>query len=305
MCRKSSLLRLVNNLASQDRIPDEVIIVEAGGIGWTEDMVPKQLHLEYIFIDAKGSSLAEARDIGRINADGEILIFLDDDVVLPTNYVSEALKALENCDGTMGVGGTYRDSAPATRKYWKTAIGRLLGIYSNGRQNKILRSGWADYVRGPYADKVTSADWLFGCNWAIKARAFQNEKVTIETNLARWSFLEDVILGHRLVSAYGDCLKILPNLEVLHDPITTSGAITPETVRMRIVYRYVFWRYELCNNISRHQFSYCLGMFANTILMLMQRPTLNVLYECISSYYYIMKTPPSSYQECNIFIFRH
>jgi hypothetical protein len=304
MNRPPSLLRLTKNLVAQHLIPNEVIIVEAGGISWTQTMVPNVPHMDYIFIDAKDTSLAEAREIGRISAKNEVLIFLDDDVILPKSYVSDVLKALSAGDETIGVGGAYRDSGHVEKKSWKTAIGRILGIYSDGQKNKILKSGWADYVRGPFAGEVTSADWLFGCNWAVKAKAFQDGKVKIETNLARWSFLEDVILGHRLVAAYGDCLKIIPSLEVVHDPMTTSGEISPETVRMRIVYRYVFWRHELHNGDTRPKLAYFFGMLANTILMVTQRPTFGVLLHCFHSYKYILLYQPKSYQVCNDFIFK-
>ena len=304
MNRPPSLLRLAKNLVAQDLIPNEVVVVEAGGFSWAQAMLPDDPHMDYIFIDAKDTSLSQARELGRVSAKNEILIFLDDDVILPKSYISDVIKALSADDGTIGVGGAYRDTGHVQKKGWKTAIGRILGIYSNGQKNKILKSGWADYVRGPVASEVTSADWLFGCNWAVKAQAFQDENVKIETNLARWSFLEDVILGHRLVVAHGDCLKIIPSLGVVHDPMTTSGEITPETVRMRIVYRYVFWRHELHNDDTRPKLAYFFGMLANTILMVTQRPTFGVLGQCLRSYKFILSNQPKSYQECNDFIFK-
>lgn len=304
MNRPPTLLRLTKNLVTQDLIPNEIIIVEAGGFIWTQTMVPNDPDMDYVFIDAKDTSLSQARELGRVSAKNEILIFLDDDVILPKSYISDVIKALSEDDGTLGVGGAYRDTGVAKKKSWKTAIGRILGIYSDGKKNKILKSGWADYVRGSYTDKVSSADWLFGCNWAVKAQAFQDENVKIEINLARWSFLEDVILGHRLVVAHGDCLKIIPSLGVVHDPMTTSGEITPETVRMRILYRYVFWRHELHNDYSRPKVAYFFGMLANTILMISQSPKFSVFLQCLYSYKYILLNKPKSYRACNDFIFK-
>lgn len=304
MNRPFSLTRLLTNVANQDVLPDEVIIIEAGGYQWSDTTLPNDSYIEYILIDAIGASLSEARELGRVKAKNEILIFLDDDIIIPRNYISEVYKAFSANRSIIGVGGIYRDYNSADRKAWKTAIGRILGIYSDGQRNKILKSGWADYVRDPFTKNVTSAEWLFGCNCAIKAQAFDDKNVRIETSLARWSFLEDVIHGHRLVVAYGDCLRILPSLEVVHDPIVTSGAITPETVRMRIVYRYIFWRYELHKDGTRPKFAYFLGMLANTILMATQAPSVDVLTQCIRSYMYILLKKPQSYQACNEFIFQ-
>ena len=299
--RKSLLKRLIKNLTLQEYIPDEVIIVEAGEIDWTSEMFTKSM-MNINFIKARKTSLSEAREIERKASKNELLIFLDDDIILPENYINTAREFLTKNDKILGVGGIYEEKNSLKEKKWKKVIGRMLGIYSNGSQNKILKSGWADYVRGDFIKKETSAEWLFGCNWAIKAKAFHHEKVKIETNLAQWSFLEDVIIGYRLINNYGDCLKLLPRLKVHHDPLKSSGEISSETIKMRILYRFVFWKYEL-NTQRKNTFSFLLGMIANTLLMINQRPSFNTIFQCFYAYYLILITPPKSYKACNDFIF--
>ena len=92
--REQSLLRLLENISLQDLIPDEILIIEAGNTTWNIDLVPKIPKVNYIFINAMGTSLTEAREKGRSFARNEILIFLDDDVILPNNYISNVLNAL-------------------------------------------------------------------------------------------------------------------------------------------------------------------------------------------------------------------
>ena len=93
MNRPSSLLRLIKNLVNQNLIPNEVIIVEAGGFKWTQAMVQNDPCMDYVFIDARDTSLSQARELGRVSAANEILIFLDDDVILPKSYISECNKS--------------------------------------------------------------------------------------------------------------------------------------------------------------------------------------------------------------------
>ena len=302
--REQLLLRLLENIGLQDLIPDEILIVEAGNTNWNIDLVPKIPKVNYKFINAIGTSLTEAREKGRSFAHNEILIFLDDDVILPNNYISNVLNALSKSDNTLGVGGVYEEKGFSNRKSWKTIVGRILGIYSDGKRNKILKSGWADYVREPFSEEITSADWLFGCNWAVKAEIFEDKRVKIETELAKWSFLEDIILGNRIVSVYGNCLKILPSLKVLHAPASTSGEISPETIRMRILYRFVFWKYELNFKSIQSNFLFFLGMVANFILMFNQKPSLQTIHECLKSYFYVFLYSPKSYGACKSFIFK-
>lgn len=303
MGRRSSVLRLIRNLHSQECLPQEIIIIEAGNTAWDNLLVSEFQKINFVLIHAEKTSLAEARDIGRKRSSGDIITFLDDDIIMPYSYIADTKRILTQDDSLIAIGGAYIDKGIVSKKSWKTLVGRILGIYSNGKRNRILSSGWADYVRNENLQTPSSADWLFGCNWSIKAKAFENKNIKIETTLARWSFLEDVILGHRLITQYGNCLKIIPSLEVIHDPIETSGTITKETIRMRILYRYVFWRYELFKDSRPPRIKFFLGMLANTLLMLGQKPSISTMQNCLISYGFIFFNSPTSYADCNKFIF--
>lgn len=301
MGRYNSLLRLLDNLVRQSCLPEEVIVIEASGFDWRETQY--SFPFDFSVIYAEGISLSEARECGRLQAAGDVYIFLDDDVIIPNDYVEIVKQTLSLHPAINGVGGIYREVMPENQPLWKTIIARALGIVGDGTMNKVLESGWGDNVRNKATETETYAHWLFGCNWAVRSSVFQHPEVKIETRLRKWSFLEDLIFGHRLTKNLGLSLKILPKLAVIHDPDLSSGELSAETIRMRFVYRYVFWKVEVVNRSFLGKINFARGMLATTLLVLKEERSVKTLVECVLSIYFILFRQPQNYTDCNEFIF--
>ncbi|MFA6279875.1 MAG: glycosyltransferase [Bdellovibrionales bacterium] len=300
MNRKVTLLRLMDNLVAQTNRPDEVIVVEAGGGTWSPDEVPSALRAGFNVLYAKGEALAVSRDKGQQAATGDVLFFLDDDIVMPNTYVAQALAYLAANPSVMAVGGAYVDKDAPDRADSKHLFARLMGIHGDGHANRLLPSGWTDYVRGLYAQEVSEAEWLFGCNSVVRATAFP--KAQFATGMAAWSFLEDVFFGRSLMKNFGLCLRVLPSLRVIHDPPSSGGRISPATLRMRVLYRYILWREHVAKNL-KSRFMFALGMLANLLLMIKQEKRFWVVPESLKATLFIIKNPNLSWEEANEFIF--
>ena len=298
-----TLKNLFQSLSEQTTLPDEIILIEAGDALHQKEAFPENLQHKLQIYYAPKESLAASRERGRKSATGDILLFLDDDIILPKHYIESALNHLSNNPKVMAVGGLYCDDSTVNRRKWSIAIGRVLGIYSGGSSNRILMSGWTDYVRNKYANTITIAEWLFGCNWVIRAKTFDHNDVRIESQLAAWSFLEDVILGFHITKAYGKCMHLLPDLGVIHAPNNSSGRITATTLRMRILYRYIFWRECLKDGSIKSNARFYLGMLANLLLMLKQEKNFWVVAESIKTYSFLRNHPKINWELANEFIF--
>lgn len=301
--RRGCMLRLLRNLAEQTLLPDEIILTEVGTSHWSEDDAPLILRERFKVFYGPNESTTVTRDRGRKAASGDLLFFFDDDVVIPTTYIADAVAYLIANEDVIGIGGGYVDDTTRNRSTISIAIGRLFGIYANGSCNRILKSGWADYVRPPFAREITHAQWLFGCNYVIRANAFKNPKIKHETQMATWSFLDDVLLGSNLTKVFGDCLRILPSLEVVHAPVSSSGKISRATLRMRILYRWILWRDHLVGVCQRSSSAFFWGMVANLLLMLKQERKFWVFVESLKTYCHIIKTPQMDWKKANEFIF--
>jgi GT2 family glycosyltransferase len=299
--RKATMRRLLECIAAQTIPVGQLIMIEGGQTVWTAEDLPAALRTVSQIVYSPAISLAGARALGQRHATGDVLVFFDDDILIESNYIEHVLCHLRRDSKVMAVGGPYRDRCLDQRRGSTLLVGRLLGIYADGRRNRLLRSGWADYARGPGLADPTSAEWLFGCNFAIRATAFP--ALPFEEKMAAWSFLEDVFLGQHLQKLFGDCIRLIPTLEVLHDPPGSSGAISPATLRMRILYRYMLWRDHVRPRYPLSHLSFMLGMFANLLLMLKQEKRTWVIPECGRSLLYILKNIDMNWDQANAHVF--
>ena len=115
--------KLLDNLLQQTRQPDEIIIVDAGEDKvelLTDRYADKFSDIKY-YHTAKG--LTRQRNFGIDRADGDIIGFFDDDVILDPDYLMEIITAFHGNDQVGGATGyIYPDQDQGTflsRTYMK------------------------------------------------------------------------------------------------------------------------------------------------------------------------------------------
>jgi GT2 family glycosyltransferase len=105
--RASELIKCVGAVLSQTNLPEELIIVDQSILS-QEEMLRNNFDWErtkLIFIwDKNLSGLTEARNLGIERASGDIVLFLDDDVILEPRYIA-AILDVYNKDSTKKIGG--------------------------------------------------------------------------------------------------------------------------------------------------------------------------------------------------------
>lgn len=95
--RANNLVYVLNALTTQSYSQFEVIIADDGSTDNTKDVVESfrdRLNIRYAYCgENKGFRAARTRNIGLSKARGKIIVFLDSDVVVPSNYIEEHIKA--------------------------------------------------------------------------------------------------------------------------------------------------------------------------------------------------------------------
>ncbi len=93
--RKKSLLRTLDSLARQTYPISsfEVLVVDDGSTDGTEDVIQEPLPIVLQYVYQVNSGGAVARNRGASEARGDLLIFLDDDMTLLSDYVAALAKA--------------------------------------------------------------------------------------------------------------------------------------------------------------------------------------------------------------------
>jgi glycosyltransferase involved in cell wall biosynthesis len=99
----ATISRSLESALSQSRPPDEVVVVDGSSVDGTKDILRKY---PVKIVEELGLGFGHARNVGLINASGDIVFFLDSDCYAEPLWIQNALKALQNPEITAITGPT-------------------------------------------------------------------------------------------------------------------------------------------------------------------------------------------------------
>lgn len=259
--RSSDLRRCLASVASLNKSFDEIIIVEQGDLKATQDLLAQftTLNIRLYFNAVK--SLTVARNFAVKKSIGDILFFVDDDTQLDKNYVQVAHDYFHNNPTVMGISGKVRS---AHGKFSiKNTIYRALSLIfltNSYQKNKILKSGGnGSGLR--YKNKLhpLPPQWLPGCHCAYRRRVFA-DGISFNQRFMRWAFGEDVMFSYQIYLLYGkNSLQYVPTFELLHYKSDDCSISYEGTVKMMIIYRFIFWHKFVYQDKTLNLYCYLYG----------------------------------------------
>jgi glycosyltransferase involved in cell wall biosynthesis len=284
--RPNQIKNLLDSLLTNTVLPDEVIVVEQGDVEElkkTTNFYQGRFPIKTFFQEEKSASTARARGVKESR--GEVLVFLDDDMTVGADFLEVVRNYLSDNPLVLGLTGSYMKEEPA----WtlKRIIGVLFGVYSWQSRNVILPSGCNDYIRSKNLNKVQSVEWLYGGNMILRRSLF-DEGFQFNPNFKKWSFGEDVMLTYKIYKKYPNSLYYLPQLVVKHNHATENKMLNEEVIRMKIIYRYIFWRQEVYNGKPLRFLAYVWSQIGLIGLDLLLYPSIKTFKAQIKSYLYII-----------------
>jgi len=200
--RAEDLRSTVNDLVAQTRRPDEILIVDQSTIpSFEPDSVP--IPVNYIHApDVSGAAVA--RNVAMDRALGDLLVFLDDDVILEPQYIDEIVRAYTpEIAGVSGIITNY-SVPPVSRRLFEMLFVR--GAFSDDRQPIYW---YANRLRFKGPQKVRQ----FGCGvMSFRAEVLRN--LRFDPHLTGGSLAEDIDFCARLPR--GSKLVIAPNARLIH-----------------------------------------------------------------------------------------
>lgn len=112
-CNRASYLdRLLESIAAQERLPDEVLVVINGADDETDEVVRRHrssfqaLSVPFDDIDRSGDlNLPAGRNVALARASGDVLCFLDDDTVAEPTWLQGIERGYRFADDVAAVGG--------------------------------------------------------------------------------------------------------------------------------------------------------------------------------------------------------
>ena len=278
----------INNLT----IPfEEIIIVEQGDFERTQAIQRKFLDLNIKIYFCATRSLAVARNTGIKKASGEFIFFLDDDAEINKDYTKVAVEYFERYPKAMGLTGYINEKNTGRISYIlhiKTFFRVIIRIYwlQSFSGIKIARSGAGMYPI--MTKKLQQAECLFGCQMVFRKKIL-DKGFRFNENFIGWSFGEDAMMSYQVYKYCGDgSLLYVPQLKITHFNSQEISIPSISVVRMKIIYRFIFWKQEVYNDSLINLLCYIHSQIGFTIFHL-EKSNLDFIKAIFASYLFIHK----------------
>ncbi len=216
--RQYNLSELFDSILRQTITPIEVIVVDDHTPNDTIKKVCEEYELKFekINIDLKyirnprERSAAIARNVGIENSTGEIILFLDSDMILYPEFIEKTLEVFKNNPNALGVQGWI-----ITNIEYNKTVYYLKNLFNSIFYLDKYSKNSCKYKTYPsMLTKIINCTTMHGGCMAFK-RNILNE-FRFDENLKKYSFHEDVLLSHSIFQKYPNSLFITPYAKIIH-----------------------------------------------------------------------------------------
>lgn len=270
--RFHDIIKCIESILVQTLLPDEIVIVDSSDTTELRSKLDMYCNKStFGYIHAK-LSLTQARNVGIKESTGDIIIFLDDDVVLDRDYIKEIMHVFNNDLGKKvgGVTGNIMAKPKIQNRLFEYSIrsnvGHIfatiffLGKYSDG---KFRPSGWPTFTR---SEKITNIECLSGANMAFRREVFK--EFTFDENLGGYCFNEDVDFSYRVSRKYQNIYT--PFAKLVHN--VSPAARDKEYARMKMIMEnhYYLFKKNLPQDF-KHKFAFWWSVVGLFVMAMIKR----------------------------------
>lgn len=235
--RPKDLIKAVASIIAQTRLPDEMILVDQSDSDASRPEIlamvktgGNALHLNHIY-DPRISGLVDAKRVGVSSAGGDIVCFLEDDVVLEPDYVAQMENAFLEHPEMMGCCGVMTNLPELPPNYVRFFHLFHRGVFHDDRVG----------VHGHHVerDALIPSRYLSGGTSAFRKTVFEK----IPFDVANGFFmLEDIDFSVRALRAYGPCFFINTGARLAHYMSPTNRAVLGNKYRRKLREYLVFYK---------------------------------------------------------------
>jgi len=266
--RAKELTTCIKSVIAQPLSPDELIIVDASDAEETYLKIKEfnqDSRIKYIHTKP---ALTYQRNIGIKESSGDIIFFLDDDIVMDKGFIKEIIKIFEKDSGKKigGVMGNIvniqrpKSFKQLLRYYYYYSIERifLLPTIGNGR---FRSSGCPTFIR---AKEIKNVEFLSGGLTAYRKEVFKDFKFD-EDFLDAHLYTDDEDFSYRVSQKYQNVYT--PHAKLIHNPSSTGKDNYYTAVKMTIEARYYLLKKNFPQTI-KHTCAFwwsVLGLFIEVI----------------------------------------
>ena len=234
--RLSDLEKAIASITSQTRPPEQLVLVDQ-----SSEPIPESIlvsfraclstsgELKYVY-NTCISGLVEAKHVGVAHATGDIVCFLEDDIELEPEYLSQIEASFLADPGMCGTSGVVTNTPRPSRSYVFFYELFHRGIFDDPRPRV-----YADSARrnsSVVQTQLTRSPSLSGGLSAWRKKVF--ERVSFDLT-SGFHMIEDIDFSIRVQREFGPCLYINPRARLAHNfaPAGRDSAGRKESRKVR------------------------------------------------------------------------
>lgn len=236
--RADDLLNAVESIVKQSRVPDELIIIDQSETDVTRDLIKALLSdntgikLRYVY-DTNISGLVDAKRVAVNESSGDLICFLEDDVVLESSYIFETELLFLNNPKMMGCCGVTTNLPPLSKNYVFLFHLFHKGIFYDAR---VGVHGFSEKTSA----KLIQSRYLSGGISAYRKEVFENISYDLKND---FFMLEDIDFSTRAADYFGDShFCINPNAKLAHYMSPINRAVFAQKYARKLREFLVFYK---------------------------------------------------------------
>ncbi len=217
--RPDDLKECISSILEGERLPNEIIIIDDGSLSpdFINSLLPnKTIHL--LYRKKSPPNVNASRNLAVSIASGDILSFLDDDVLLSSNYYSSVMQIFEQDmdQSIVGITGAIDIRTHPLKRVFL----RFFGLESS-QPGAVQPCGAVTLVRAGEIHKPLRVQWLSGCNMNFRRWVFQ--KYRFDEQGSGYILGEDRDFTYPIGREY--LLLALPEARLIHkkSPVSRSS----------------------------------------------------------------------------------
>lgn len=186
------------------------------------------IHLFYVK-NPKKRSISIARNLGARMAKGDIVQFVDSDVILTSGYLQEVLKTFEKHPEALGVSGSIESNyrmPPGVRGNLSQTLPKLFFLTHYARNS-------CKHFEEPFGvSKEIQCEYFGGANMAFKYSVFS--EFQFDENLEKYSYMETILFTGQIDKTYPGRLILTPEAKCYHEA-SKEGRMEKSEARVHLV----------------------------------------------------------------------
>lgn len=228
--RPDDLANAISSIITQLRQPDELLIIDQSPGNESRNLVERlltnetKINLNYIH-ESSISGLVEAKQVGVSKARGNIICFLEDDIVLEHDYLYQIEKGFNENAEMLGCCGVVTN--PPIRPWGYNIVFQIFhrGIFRDPRVGLYGNFSGDNH-------KFILSDVLSGGLSAWRSNVFS----TVSFDVANSFFmLEDMEFSTRVAKHFGHFLYINPNAKLAHYSSSVNRELLGPRQRRKLI----------------------------------------------------------------------